>query len=140
MPISADYVLEEAAPSPTQYCALRERAGMTPRSERQATGAIAGSWAFYRVTHVPTGEVVAMGRVIGDGAWYFNVADMAVLPEHQRQGLGNAVLTALLNKIRAEADAGAYVTLIADAPGQPLYLKHGFEKKLEGSVGMAQFL
>jgi hypothetical protein len=28
-----------------------------------------------------------MGRVIGDGGWYFHVVDMAVLPEHQRRDL-----------------------------------------------------
>jgi len=42
-----------------------------------------------------------MGRVIGDGGWYFHIVDMAVLPEHQRRGLGDAVLT------WADQDAGA---------------------------------
>lgn len=43
-----------------------------------------------------------MGRVIGDGGWYFHIIDMAVLPEHQHRGLGNAILTWLLDRIRSQ--------------------------------------
>ncbi|AEO61111.1 hypothetical protein MYCTH_2310977 [Thermothelomyces thermophilus ATCC 42464] len=50
--------------------------------------------------------VVAMGRIIGDGGWYFHIADMAVLPAHQRRGLGGAVLSHLLAHIKAHAPRG----------------------------------
>ena len=76
-----------------------------------------------------------MGRVIGDGGWYFHVVDMAVLPEHQRRGLGDAILTALLDRIRAAAPAGAFVNLLADPPGRRLYERHGFAPTAPGSVG-----
>ena len=58
--------------------------------------------------------------MIGDGGWYFHVVDMAVLPDHQRCGLGAAVLTYRLELIRARAPRGAYVSLLADRPGRPL--------------------
>ena len=32
--------------------------------------------------------MVGMGRLLGAGGWYFHVLDMAVLPDHQRRGLG----------------------------------------------------
>ena len=35
------------------------------------------------------GQPPARGRVIGDGGWYFHIADMATLPEHQGRGLGH---------------------------------------------------
>jgi GNAT superfamily N-acetyltransferase len=62
-----------------------------------------------------------MGRVIGDGGWYFHIIDMAVLPAHQRRGLGEHVLAYLLSVIRQAAPVGAYVSLMADAPGRKLY-------------------
>ncbi|WP_370260313.1 hypothetical protein [Cryobacterium sp. TMT3-29-2] len=34
-----------------------------------------------------------MGRIIGDGGWYFHIADMATLPEFQGRGLGRRSLT-----------------------------------------------
>jgi GNAT superfamily N-acetyltransferase len=78
-----------------------------------------------------------MGRLLGDGGWYFHVADMAVLPAHQRRGLGDAILTALLDLIRSAAPPGAYVNLLADPPGRPLYQRHGFAETAPGSLGMA---
>ena len=83
---------------------------------------------------------MAMGRVIGDGGWYFHVVDMAVLPDHQRRGLGSAVLRYLLEQIRTRAPKGAFVSLLADPPGRPLYARHGFVESAPDSIGMALLL
>jgi ribosomal protein S18 acetylase RimI-like enzyme len=84
-------------------------------------------------------ESVGMGRVLGDGGWYFHLLDMAVLPEHQRRGLGDVILTALLDQIRTHAPKGALVSLLADPPGVALYRRHGFANTSPGSEGMALF-
>jgi len=81
-----------------------------------------------------------MGRVIGDGGWYFHIVDMAVLPEHQRRGLGSAVLGYLLEQIRHRAPHGAYVSLLADPSGRHLYMRTGFVESAPGSVGMVLIL
>jgi ribosomal protein S18 acetylase RimI-like enzyme len=78
-----------------------------------------------------------MGRVIGDGGWYFHLVDIAVLPEHQRRGLGTVVLSYLLEQIQVRAPSGAYVSLLADAPARRLYARHGFAESAPESVGMA---
>lgn len=82
-----------------------------------------------------------MGRIIGDGGWYFHVADMATLPDHQMKGLGKAIVRELLGFIKANAPAGPgsepYVTLLADGPGRKLYQEFGFSETAPGSVGMA---
>jgi GNAT superfamily N-acetyltransferase len=49
-----------------------------------------------------------------------------VLPDHERRGLGDAVLGALLNRIREVAAPGALVNLLADPPGRALYARQGF--------------
>ena len=111
-------------PTVEQYVRLRREAGLIPRTAEQAAPALVNSWAWATV-HVD-GEVVAMGRVIGDGGWYFHLADMATLPDHQRLGYGRAILRALLDRIHAEAPAEPWVTLFADEPGVPLYTAMGF--------------
>ena len=131
------YRLVSTAPGLEDYLQLRQRAGLTPKTAEQAAAALPGSWLACHVEHAPTGQAVAMGRVLGDGGWYFHVVDMAVLPEHQRRGLGDAVLTVLLEHIRTHAPAGAYVNLLADAPGRRLYARHGFSDTAPASVGMA---
>ena len=82
-----------------------------------------------------------MGRIVGDGGWYFVVADMATLPDHQRRGLGRAILTALLEEVRASAEPGAFVTLTADPPGRRLYESLGFEDvAIANETGMRLWL
>lgn len=82
-----------------------------------------------------------MGRIIGDGGWYFHIADMAVLPEHQRRGLGDVVLKRLLERIRTHAAEGEpYVTLFADGPGRKLYKKNGFVEAAPAQMGMQMLL
>lgn len=131
-----DYDLTLSPPPLADYLRLRADSGLSPVTEAQGEPALVNSWAWVHVRHRASGEVVAMGRVIGDGGWYFHIADMATLPEHQKKGLGQAVLEALLEKIREEAPPRPYVTLMADEPGRPLYAKLGFVETAPHSLGM----
>jgi GNAT superfamily N-acetyltransferase len=138
--LSDGYRLVDGPPTSEDYLDLRLRAGLSPRRKDQAASALPGSWAACHVLHESHDRPVAMGRVIGDGGWYFHVVDMAVLPDHQRRGLGSAVLTYLLEQIRARAPKGAFVSLLADPPGRPLYARHGFVESAPDSIGMALLL
>jgi len=134
------YWMAEGPPAVDDYLTLRERSGLTPRRRDQAEAAVHGSWCAVHAVHEETDTVVAMGRVIGDGGWYFHVVDMAVVPGHRRRGLGNLILATLLERIRAAAPPGAYVNLLADEPGRPLYRRHGFRPTAPSSIGMARWL
>lgn len=133
--LPAGYELIDGPPRVDDYLALRIRSGLSPKTEAQACAALPGSWTSCHIVH--DGRAVAMGRVIADGGWYFHVVDIATLPEHQRRGLGSVVLARLLEQIRRHAPQGAYVTLIADMPGLPLYERHGFAETAPRSVAMA---
>jgi ribosomal protein S18 acetylase RimI-like enzyme len=134
--LAEGYRLVHSAPKVEDYLLLRERSGLTPKSREQAIAALPGSWFACHVVHGPDERTVAMGRVLGDGGWYFHIVDMAVLPEHQRRGLGDAVLTTLLDQVRAHAPAGAVVNLLADPPGRRLYARQGFTETAPHSIGM----
>ena len=117
---------------------LRRASGLTPMNAHQAAAAVSGAWhgCYVAETTSPT-KAVAMGRIIGDGGWYFVIADMAVLPEHQRRGLGDAILKTLMERIRTHAAKGdAYVTLFADIAGRRLYEKNGFKEAMPREMGM----
>ena len=134
MGLSSGYELHMAAPSAEDFEMLRREAGLSPVTPDQAALAVAGGWASAHVTY--EGAAVGMGRLIGDGGWMFQVVDMAVHPQHQRQGLGDAILTRLLQEIDDRAPANAYVSLMADPPGRRLYAKHGFQDRPDISAGM----
>jgi ribosomal protein S18 acetylase RimI-like enzyme len=134
--VMSGYSLVMTPPPLKDYLRLRADTGLSPKTEQQGAAGLFGAWAACHVVHEETRTVVGMGRLLGDGGWYFHVIDMAVLPEHQRRGLGDAILTALLNRIRAVAPPGAYVNLLADPPGRSLYERHGFTETAPHSVGM----
>lgn len=133
--LEGGYTLHDAPPPLDRYLALRRDSGLSEKTEEQGSAALAGSWAFRHVTD-PSGEVVGMGRVVGDGGWYFLIADMAVLPAHQGRGLGAQILDALLAEIRDRAPRGAWVTLTADPPGRRLYESRGFVDVAPAHTGM----
>lgn len=130
------YELVGGCPDLASYRALRELAGLTSKSEAQAVKAIGGEWVAVHAVDRRSGQTVGMGRVIADGGWYFHIVDMAVLPEHQRRGIGGAILTWLTDRIYAAAPDEPYITLLADEAGRPLYRKHGFVETAPGTVGM----
>lgn len=138
--VPAGYRLENGPPGLDDYLTLRARSGLSRRRREQASAGLGGGWAAVRAVHEGTGSTVGMGRIIGDGGWYFHILDMAVLPEHQRRGLGDAMLRALLETVRRRAPDGAFVTLLADAPGRVLYERHGFVPTAPRSIGMAVIL
>lgn len=134
------YALHAGVPTPAAYLRLREESGLTPRTLEQANRALSGSWASCHVVDIVDGATVGMGRLIGDGGWYFHIVDMAVLPAHQRRGIGDRILTWLLGQVRAQAPPGAFVSLMADPPGRRLYARHGFTERRDLSIGMAMWL
>ena len=131
------YKLHEGTlPSVPEYRHLRAASGLKPMTEAQSAAVPNGTWFGCHITY--ESAAVAMGRIISDGGWYFVISDMAVLPEHQRKGLGDAILKHLLVYIKDNAPEGEpYVTLTADPPGRKLYERNGFvESAPLNEVGM----
>ena len=78
------------------------------------------------------------GSVIGDGGCFFEIVDIAVLPEHQKKGLGHLIMQSLMNFIHANALPTAYVSLMADHGTPKFYERYGFEASLPPKkAGMA---
>lgn len=130
------YELRPGTPDVDSYLRLRADSGLTPKTREQAEAGLPGTWRGCHIVDTSTGDIVAMGRIIGDGGWYFHIVDMAVLPDHQRRGLGDRIMTWLLDIIESDSPPGRFVTLMADPPGRALYAKHGFTEQPELSAGM----
>ena len=89
-----DDVLVARLPTIDEFLDLRRLSGLTPKSREAAERGVPNS--LHAVVIERDGRAIAMGRIVGDGGTAYQVVDMAVLPEFQRQGLGLRVLTALM--------------------------------------------
>ena len=122
-------------PSSEVFLTLRKKAGMGPRSIEGAEKGLGRELFSVLLEHVSTGEIVGMGRIVGDGGTVFHVCDMAVLPEYQRMGGGSLIMAEIMDFIDREAPSDSYVNLMADVDG--FYEKWGFERTYPRSRGMA---
>lgn len=129
------YELVEETPAAEDYLRLRVDAGMSPKTAEGAARGLPNTRIGVVVRR--EGRTVGMGRVIGDGGLFFQVVDIAVEPAHQGRGLGKAIVAHLVERVRAIAPVGAYVSLIADGEANRLYAQYGFEPVAPKSIGMA---
>jgi ribosomal protein S18 acetylase RimI-like enzyme len=125
----------EETPGVEEFLAMRARAGLGPRSIAGARAGLPNT--LFAVCVRDGGALVAMGRVVGDGGLNFEIVDMAVDPDYQRQGIGYRIMEMLMASIRRTADTSAYVSLIADDDAPRLYEKFGFEPVMPASIGMS---
>lgn len=144
-PLPEGYTLHHTPPSVEDYLLFRTTAAtLTPVTPTQARLSLAGSWHAIHITHTSSPDhAIAMGRIVGDGGWYFCVADIVVSPEHQRKGLGDVVVGTLVDEIRRRApggEPGAYVSLGAAPGARGLYARHGFRETMPGNMGMGMWL
>jgi protein-tyrosine-phosphatase len=124
--------IEEGAEiTPAEYRRMRAAVGWRdPAPDDEAlTAALARTW---NVVARRAGELVGIARVLDDGAMYASLWDMIVVPSAQRQGVGDALLRAVL----ARTEGRSIVALVATPFGRPLYERHGFVAESGGSVGM----
>ena len=129
------YELREVVPSADDYIRIRLAAGLSEKTREAAEKGLKGT--LFAVTVFAGSEPVGVGRVIGDGGCFFEVVDIAVLPEHQGRGLGRRIMASLMNYIHTHAPRSAYVSLMADHGTPAFYERFGFQRaELPKSAGM----
>ncbi|MBX9666157.1 MAG: GNAT family N-acetyltransferase [Candidatus Obscuribacterales bacterium] len=129
-----EYKLVAEAPNVENYCRLRVTAGLSAKTKEAANAGLINTYHGVSVLHGE--EIVGMGRIIGDGGCFFQVVDIAVVPEHQGKGVGKQIMTALMDYLKVNAPESAHVTLLADGEAHKLYSKFGFELSAPESLGM----
>lgn len=128
------YTIARETPSVETYRKLRVAAGLSPKTVEAAERGLPNT--LFSVQVVSNSEPVGMGRVIGDGGTFFQVVDVAVLPEHQGRGLGKAIMSEIAAFIAREVPESGYVSLLADGQAYRLYQQYGFTLTAPASIGM----
>lgn len=129
------YSIVAKTPAIDDYIRLRDITGLSPFSRQAAETGLPGS--LHALCVELEGHTIGMGRIIGDGGCFVQIVDIAVDPEHQGQGLGKMIMTALMAWIDAELPASTYVSLLADVPADQLYAQYGFKPTAPRTIGMS---
>lgn len=116
------YFIEEP-PSPEEYCELRSKCGLGRRTIDAANLALSRS-LFAVSLRDSSGQLIGMGRVVGDLGCHVQVVDIAVEPAFQKRGLSRQILQRIMRFIEKEVPDCAYVNLFAGV--DYLYQKFGF--------------
>jgi GNAT superfamily N-acetyltransferase len=135
-PVTAP-ILTRRLPSPVEHRALSLAVGWGESFWWESMPASLAGSVCGVVVHEDD-ELVGMGRVVGDGAFYFYVQDVAVRPDRQHRGLGRVIVEDLVVQIREIAAGHCFVGLFATPQAERLYASLGW--RAEGMAGMWQVL
>lgn len=116
------------------FVKFREAVGWPKPDENAAETALRNS--LYSVVAIENGNVIGFGRIVGDGGLYFYIQDVIVHPDHQGEGVGKALMAELLRFVRAHAQRGTFVGLMAAKGRASFYEAFGFRARDTDAPGM----
>lgn len=127
------YELADNQLTAEDFVRLKVATGFMDRPLQQVEKALENG--LFNVSAVCDGKVVGMGRLVGDGAMYWYLQEIIVLPEFQRKGIGRSIVNRLLEYIKDTAIPGTKIEvgLTAVKGKESFYEKFGF---FCGSSGM----
>lgn len=123
------YAVTSRLPTPEEHRELAVSVGWADSFWWDAMPAALAGSTCGAVVHHADGSLVGMGRVVGDGAFYFYVQDVVVHPDHQGQGLGRLLVETLVDQVRTVAPGHCFVGLFATPAAEKLYRGLGWEAK-----------
>ena len=119
------------------FLRLKVATGFIERPLQQVETALENG--LFNVSAICDGKVVGMGRLVGDGAMYWYLQEIVVLPEYQGKGIGKSIVNRLIEYIKSTAIPGTIIDigLTAVKGKEPFYEKFSFSIR---STGMGKLM
>ena len=136
--MNTKYVIKNAAVSPDEYNDLREKSKIGPRKSKK-NAAIALEISLFITSIYDGDKLIAMARVVGDGAISLVVTDVMVDSEYQKNGLGRVLMNEINKYLDENYDEDSYIILLANTPYDKFYEKFNF-KQFPNKKGMLRVL
>ncbi|MCR8842217.1 GNAT family N-acetyltransferase [Paenibacillus sp. SC116] len=131
---SKQYEIIERLPTVMEHKTIWEAVGWGSVNIEMTERSIANS--IYSLVVISDDHVIGMGRIVGDGAMYYYIQDVAVLPEYQKLGIGKQIVEKLINYISNHCVGAGFVGLFASQGKEPFYEQFGFKDYSPGMTGM----
>ena len=140
--LETDIIIQVNEISLGEYLDIRRAVNWKVLSDVQAKRALENSLctvgAYYE------GQLIGMGRIVGDGAVICYVQDLIVLPDYQKKGVGSTILEKLTEYVKSIGENGTEMMfcLMCAKGREHFYEKHGFIARPTDSLGpgMIQYL
>ncbi|WP_281555972.1 GNAT family N-acetyltransferase [Thalassomonas sp. RHCl1] len=129
-----NFTISHLSPSVAEFAALREKIGWGKTDEKMAEISLANS--LFHVTLREQDRLIAMGRVIGDGAMFFYIQDVIVAPGYQQRGLGHIVMQQIEDYLLSAAATGATIGLLAAKGKEGFYRRYGYRDRCGETLGL----
>ena len=73
-------------------------------------------------------------RLVGDGAMYWYLQEIIILPQFQRKGIGTMIVNHLVDYARENSTTGKFTTIggVSAKGKEPFYEKYGFHSSPTG--------
>ena len=120
------------------FIRLRIEAGFVEIPVEHARKALQNG--LLNVSAIYKGELVGMGRLVGDGAMYWYLQEIVILPQFQRKGIGTMIVNHLVDYAKANSTTGKFTTIGGvSAKGKELFyekmrfeiISNGMKKMIE---------
>ena len=119
-----------------EFLEVIESVGFKTYSEKQVLKALDNT--MYMAKATVDGEVVAIGRVVGDYSIVCMLSDICVKPKFQKMGIGLKIVNELKSMVESGVKEGEkmQIELVPTAGNVDFYKKAGFKYKEDVAVGM----
>lgn len=125
-------------PTPDEYNALRMSAGLAKKEVQMVEQAYRHS-LFSVTVRGENEKLLGVGRIIGDGACYFQIVDVLAHPEGKNQGeIEETIMNELISYLTQNALNDANITVMSDVWSIKFYQKFGFELVYPDYYGMSK--
>jgi ribosomal protein S18 acetylase RimI-like enzyme len=130
---SEKYSIKLESPSTEEFLSLRSEIGWGELGFNLAKTSLNNS--LFHVIVRNKLQLIAMGRVVGDGAMYFYIQDVVVDPSYQNSGIGSALMEQIENYLSLAAKKGSTVGLLAAKGKEAFYARYGYISRSSETLG-----
>ncbi len=125
--IADQTVLQNNVLQPQDFVRLRVLTGFADIPIEHAKRALDGG--LINVSAIYGDQLIGMGRMVGDGAMYWYLQEIIVLPEFQKQGVGAKIVNHLVDYAVSHSTTGKFTTIggVSAKGKEDFYRKLGFE-------------
>ena len=134
---SNQLIIEERPIKVNEYQALRASTNWSQLGSDQVKQAL--SKDLYSVCVKVENKTVGMARIVGDGAIYFYIQDLIVLPEFQNQGIGRHIMDYIEEYLKNNTPRGSFIGLMAAEGTVDFYEGFGYKVRSDLSPGMFKY-